>query len=125
MINKILSLLLCVFPATAYAIDVICEVEYGGSVTSLKPEGSLDPYKFTKVDLPDDFRFSTQYLLGSGKLKTYVYHNSKDRYVLIHAAEYSVGENACTKHEQGFGLNKVYSAKLELELSFQCRLVCR
>ena len=125
MINKIFSLLLWVFSATAYAIDVICEVENAGSVTSLKPEASLDPYKFTKVDLPENFRFSTQYLLGAQKLKTYVYHNSKNRYVLIHAAEYRVEEDSCTQHEQGFGLNKVYSAKVERELSFQCRLVCR
>ncbi len=125
MINIIVLVLLCVSSATVYAIDLICEVEYASAVTSLKPVASFDPYETTKIDLPGDFRFSAHYLLGANKLKTFVYHYAKDRYVLLHAAEYRVDKTACGQYEQGFGLNKVYSFEMERELLFQCRSLCR
>lgn len=125
MFYIIFSVFLYIFSSMAYAIELICEVEYGSSVTSLKPFASLDPYEITKIDLPGNFRFSAQHLLGAEKLKTFVYHYAKERYVLIHAAEYSVERNNCSKYEQGFGLNRVYSAELEREFLFQCRSLCR
>lgn len=125
MFNILFSVFLYIFSSMVYAIEIICEVEYGSSVTSLQPVVSFDPYEITKIDLPGNFRFSAQYLLGAEKLKTFVYHHAKERYVLIHAAEYRVEKNNCGKYEQGFGLNRVYSAELESEFLFQCRSLCR
>ncbi len=125
MSKIILSLLISLFPAVVHAIDLICEIEYASEVTSLKPAASFDPYEITKADLPGNFRFSAQHLLGGNKLKTFVYHYAKERYILIHAAEYRVEETDCKRYEHGFGLNKVYSAHMERELFFQCRSVCR
>ena len=125
MINIIVAVFLCVIPTVVYAIELICEVEYASVVTTLKPVASFDPYETARIDLPGNFRFSAHHLLDAGKLKTFVYHYAKDRYVLIHAAEYRVDKTECGQYEQGFGLNKVYSAKVERELLFQCRSVCR
>ena len=71
----------------------ICETESGNSFASISPVASLDPYEINQVDLPGNFRFSAQHLLGKGKLRTFVYHYAKDRYVLIHAAEFRVEKN--------------------------------
>jgi hypothetical protein len=81
-----------------------------------------DPYSFTNNDTLGAFRFSAQYMKDAGKLKTYVYHDAKNRYVLIHAAEYQVSD--CRLHQAGFGINRVYSAKFEKEFTFQCHSVC-
>jgi hypothetical protein len=85
-----------------------------------------DPYEVTSIDLGGGFRFSSQFLSDSNKLKTFVYQQSKGRYVLIHAGEYRVAEGLCDQDEDmpGWGLNRVYSAQLERELTFQCKLVC-
>jgi len=125
MLNSLFAVFLLIFSSVAYAIDFICEIESGNSLTLLKPIANLDPYETTQVDLSGNFRFSVQHLLSVGKLKTFVYHYAKDRYVLIHAAEYRIEKNGCSQYEQGLGLNKVYSAELEREFSFQCRSVCR
>lgn len=125
MSNILFSVFLCIFSSMAYAIDLICEIKYASSVTSIKPVASHDPYEIIKIDLPGNFRFSAQHLLGADKLKTFVYHHAKERYVLIHAAEYRVDKNNCSKYEKGFGLNRVYSAELERELLFQCKSLCR
>ncbi|NOT68690.1 MAG: hypothetical protein HOP04_10300 [Methylophilaceae bacterium] len=125
MINQIMPLILWATPVLACANEVICDIEYAGSVTSIKPEANNDPYQFTNIDLQGGFRFSAQLLPELNKLKTYVYHQSKNRYVLIQAAEYGIEQKACLESEHRFGLNKVYSAQLERELLFQCRLSCR
>lgn len=117
--------ILLMYAMTGSADEVSCDVEYAGKVTSVIIKPVSDPYEMTNVDPGGDFRFASNYLVDSNKLKTYVYHKSKNRYVLIHAAEHQVSEDICTQHENGFGLNRVYSAKLERELLFQCRLICR
>jgi hypothetical protein len=119
------AVLLCIFPTAIHAFDLVCEVEYASVVTSLKPAASFDPYETTRIDLSGNFRFSAQHLLSSGKLKTFVYHYAKDRYVLLHAAEYRVNQAECSQYQQGFGLNKVYTTELEREFLFQCRSVCQ
>lgn len=125
MSNQIILLILLALPVLACADEVICDIEYAGSVTSIKPQANNDPYQFTTIDLQGGFRFSAQLLPALNKLKTYVYHQSKIKYVLIQAAEYAVEQKACLGSEHRFGLNKVYSAQLERELLYQCRLSCR
>lgn len=118
-------LLISLFSASIHAIDLLCEIEHESQIISLTPIASVDPYEKNKVDLSGNFRFYAQHLPSRNKLKTFVYHYSKERHVLIHAAEYRVEETDCKRYEHGFGLNKVYSADLERELLFQCRSICR
>lgn len=125
MSKIILVVLISLLPTIVHAINLICELEYASEITSVIPIASFDPYEKSRADLGGNFRFYAQYLRGSNKLKTFVYHDAKARYVLIHAAEYRVEETDCKRYEHGFGLNKIYSADLERELLFQCRSICR
>ncbi len=101
-----------------------CSVEYGGKTVHVDVQPTSDVYAMTTSDALSPFRFSAQYLAERGKLKTYVYHDAKSRYVLIHAAEYTLTEDNCKQHQSGFGLNKIYSARLEKELFLQCLALC-
>jgi hypothetical protein len=107
---------------STFSAEITCDIEYADTATSLKIESSYDPYQFASTEPGGNFRFSAQYLAESKKLKTFVYHDSKDRYVLIHASENTLDETKCTTN--GLGLNKVYSAAIERELIYQCRQIC-
>lgn len=101
-----------------------CTAEYGGKTAHVDVRPTNDVYAMTTTDALSPFRFSVQYLSERGKLKTYVYHDAKDRYVLIHAAEYTITQAHCSQHSNSFGLNKIYSARMEKELFLQCVAVC-
>ena len=75
--------------------------------------------------LEENYRFSAQSLLDSNSLKAYTYYYTKDKFVLLHAAEYKM--DRCDDHKKSIdlGLNKVYSPGMERELIFQCRLICQ
>lgn len=125
-IARLITLLMMVFcPAIGWANEVVCDIEYASQVTPVRLEPVRDPYQLTHVDLRGNFRFSAQYLETANKLKTYVYHQSKGRYVLAHAAEYPLLKNHCTPPDGTFGLSRVYDPGLERELQYQCRQVCR
>ena len=74
--------------------------------------------------LGDRFRFQAQYLESRAKLKTYVYELRERTPALIHASENPLSPSNCAQRQEGFGLNKVYSADLEREMFFQCFAVC-
>lgn len=120
----IVFVVMTLFSALAAANEVLCDIEYASQVTPVKLAPVQDPYQLTNVDLRGDYRFTAQFLQATNKLKTFVYYQAKDRYVLIHAAEYAVAENNCAPAHNNFGLNRVYDSYLERELIFQCRLVC-
>jgi len=125
MFKKILLLMGLGFViSSASAIEFSCRAEYGGEVATLTAKPVTDPYSFESTDALGAFRFSTQYLSDPGKLKTYVYHYSKNRFVLIHAAEYSIVDANCQQYQAGLGKQRVYTAKLEKEFNFQCYSVC-
>ena len=105
-------------------VHVRCSAEYGGTTAHIDVRPTDDVYAMTTTDVLSPFRFSAQYLAEYGKLKTYVYHDAKSRYVLIHAAEYTLTQAHCSQHQSGFGLNKIYSARMEKELFMQCFAVC-
>jgi hypothetical protein len=109
--------------AAAFAADVRCEIKVSGTVNTAQVAQSADPYQYKTLDLDGGYRFSMQYL-ASGKLKTYVYHESKQRYVLIHLGEHMIKGDICEGHSQALGINRIYSPKLERELIFQCAPVC-
>jgi hypothetical protein len=105
-------------------VHVRCNVEYGGKTVHVEVRPTDDVYAMTTTDVLSPFRFSAQYLAERGKLKTYVYHDAKNRYVLIHAAEYTLTQAHCSQHQSDFGLHKVYSARMEKELFMQCLAHC-
>ncbi|MFZ6769327.1 hypothetical protein ACO0LM_19940 [Undibacterium sp. Di26W] len=119
-------LFFCSFPALAQ--DALCEVKVSGTENSFNIKNTSDPFAFDTHDLEGGFRFSAQVLLdpknGQSKLKTFTYHQSKNRYVLIHASESSINTASCHAEKNGFGLQRVYSHKFERELSFSCKAVC-
>lgn len=102
MIKIPLMFFLLISSSMVYAMDFICEAESGNSSASIKPVVSLDPYETNQVDLSGNFRFSAQYLLSKEKLKTFVYHYAKDRYILIHAAEYRVEKITVANTNKGW-----------------------
>jgi hypothetical protein len=125
MFRKILLLIgLCFVISSASAIEFNCRAEYGGESATLTVKPVSDPYRFETTDALGAFRFSAQYLSAQGKLKTYVYHYAKNRFVLIHAAEYSIAEANCQQYQTSLGKHRVYSAKLEKEFNFQCDSIC-
>jgi hypothetical protein len=109
---------------SAAEIHARCTAEYGGKTAYVDVRPTSDVYAMTTNDALSPFRISAQYLAERGKLKTYVYHDAKDRYVLIHAAEYSLTQAHCSQHSNNFGLHKIYSARMEKELFLQCVAVC-
>jgi hypothetical protein len=126
---KLICLLVvcCALSATvtwAVEIHVRCTAEYGGKTAYMDVRPTSDVYAMTTNDALSPFRFSAQYLAEIGKLKTYVYHDAKDRYVLIHAAQYTLTQAHCNQHSNSFGLHKIYSARMEKELFLQCVAVC-
>lgn len=120
--NLIRTIVILLFTLPACAAEFNCEIGYAGTQTKLKVTSSNDPYQFSTLEPGGNFRFSAQHLADTGKLKTYVYHDSKDRLVLIHEAEYLTDTTSCTPTR--FGLNRVYSPGLERELTFSCELRC-
>jgi hypothetical protein len=110
--------------ASAVEIQARCTAEYGGKTAHVNVRPTRDVFSMTTSDALSPFRFSAQYLAESGKLKTYVYHDAKERYVLIHAAEYALTQANCSQHLNNFGLHKIYSARMEKELFLQCVAVC-
>lgn len=122
--NRLLATaLLALSLQPAQAAGVICKIDYAGATSQLQIEPSDDPYRFASIEPGGNFRFSAQLLAGAKKLKTYVYHDSKDRLVLVHAAEYPLGNGVCQPSPTG--LNRVYSSGLERELTFRCRQACQ
>lgn len=116
----------CAFPAIAQ--DAVCEVKVSGTENSFEIKRSSDPFALNTHDLEGGFRFSAQVYqdpkTGQSKLKTFTYHQSKNRYVLVHASESGIDTASCQTAKNGFGLQRVYSHKFERELSFSCKAVC-
>lgn len=107
----------------AWGAQLQCEVDYGNHVQQMTVPPVHDPYETSQLEPGGGFRFAAQYLLPAAKLKTYVYQESKARFVLIHAAEYPLP--VCRADAPITGTNRVYSPQLERELVFRCWQDCR
>ncbi len=114
--------MLCCAVGVASAAHIDCTIQSGQLEKQLLVQGSTDAYVLEKWDTPSGFRFAAQWLVPANKLKTYVYyHGSKDRFALVHAAEKTLSEQDC---QPAATLNRVYSERMEYELTFQCQWVC-
>ncbi|MEN9589017.1 MAG: hypothetical protein RLZZ481_803 [Pseudomonadota bacterium] len=129
--KSILALLLSFCTCLALAQDTLCVIQVSNTEKKLTIKVTQDPYILSTLNLDSDFRFSGQVLQDpvtkQSKLKTFVYHESKDRYVLIHASENKLDTATCANRKnatQEFGLHKVYSHKFEHELSYGCKSTC-
>ncbi len=116
--------LLCLCPSLAHALEMVCDIQSAGKKFTLHTTPQADPYQLDSIDLPGYFRMSIQYLTSRNVFKTYVYHDGKERYVLIHASESVLPPAHCSRYQDGLGLQRVYSHSMERELSFQCRSRC-
>jgi hypothetical protein len=130
-LNSLLMLTLLSCSSSVIAQDALCEIKVSGTENTLKLKSTHDPYTISTLNLDGGFRFSGQVLHDAktkqSKLKTFVYHESKERYVLIHASENKVDAASCASEkntQSDFGLQRVYSHKYERELSFTCKTVC-
>nr|WP_314858137.1 hypothetical protein [uncultured Undibacterium sp.] len=125
----VVPLLFCT--CSAIAQETLCVIKVSGTENTVNIKATQDPYALSTLNLEGGFRFSGQVLQDAvtkqSKLKTFTYHESKDRYVLIHASENMLDTAICTsakKATQEFGLQRVYSHKYERELSFSCKTTC-
>lgn len=130
-LNFLVMLTLLSYTSSIFAQDALCEIKVSGTENILKLKTTQDPYAVSTLNLDGGFRFTGQVLRDAKtkqtKLKTFVYHESKERYVLIHASENKIDATSCTsiKNPQtDFGLQRVYSHKFERELNFTCKTVC-
>lgn len=123
--NKFLNLvtICCVITiaSNSYGKPIECDIDVSDSQYKLAIKPSTDVYDFFKIDTAGDFRFMAQYLPELDKLKTYVYHNSKNRFVLISTQEFFVNHNVCIKD---FGQTRIYASSYEREFFFKCSQLC-
>jgi hypothetical protein len=114
--------MLCSAASVVSAGHVDCTVQAGQLEKHVLIHGSEDAYVVEKWDTPSGFRFAAQWLVPSNKLKTYVYyHGSKDRFALVHATEKVLAQQDCQPLAT---LNRVYSERMEYELTYRCQWVC-
>lgn len=107
--------------SNSYGAQIYCEIDVSDSQYKLAVKPSTDVYDFSKIDTAGDFRFMAQYLPELGKFKTYVYHNSKNRFVLISAQEFVINQGMCLKD---FGRTRIYASSFEREFFFKCNQLC-
>lgn len=113
---------LAVANSISHAAQISCNIDISNSQYKLVVKPSDDVYEFSKIDTDGDFRFIAQHFLNLQKFKTYVYHNSKNRFVLLSQQEFNLDPAQCQKD---FGRNLIYGSAYEREFFFQCDQDCR
>ena len=73
------------------------------------------------VNTDNGFRFSAILLESPRKFKSYVYYESKDRFVLISKQELLLSDKWCGEK---LGVGEAYSHYLENHLSHECEYRC-
>lgn len=79
------------------------------------------PLDIQSIDTSNGFRFSAILNENASKFKTYVYHYSKNRYVLISKQEFQLHKNQCGKI---LSTSETYSPRLENHLTYECIYIC-
>ena len=107
--------------ATSSAATVECSVSNSSETRVVRLSEVASPYDSSKINFDNGFRFTGQLLKSPNKLKTYGYYESKQRYVLIHQAEWNLEKKLCN---ESLGKNTIYSPRLESALTYECKLIC-
>ena len=122
--KKSILLLLSFMTINAHALTAICNVDYVDEHKTVYITANQDPFVFNTVFFDKRFRFSSQLLSDSNKLKTYTYYFTKNKFVLLHTAEYIF--NGCVnKKAIELDRNIIYALNLERALVFQCKFICQ
>lgn len=108
-------------PLCSQAMKAVCDVNVQGTQSTVSTTASPSPYTSSAVDYPNGFRFALHLSSEQDELKTYVYYDAKNRYVLLQQNIAKVDPVHCT-----LPLLKsyVYSPGLERELSYSCKVEC-
>lgn len=105
----------------SYSAQIYCDIDVSDSQYKIAIKPSNDVYDFAKIDTAGDFRFMAQYLPSLSKFKTFVYHNAKNRFVLISMQEFVIDQGICSKD---FGHTRIYASSYEREFFFKCIQLC-
>lgn len=120
-----LGLALCIgIPAALHAQEnssVVCSVSSSGLEQSTRHSPQENPLQMGSVDLSNGFRFSGILLQTPAKFKSYVYYESKDRFVLISKQEQLLDNTRCGKK---LGRVESYAPYLENHLAYECTYQC-
>lgn len=121
MKRALLTLFLAFSNTLVQAAQISCSFDIDDTrpVLSIQPDNDI--YTSSKIDLPNGYRFSGQYLSELNKFKAYVFHTPKDRHVLLTLQTFDVSTSSC---HQDFGQHRVYDSADERELYFHCRKTC-
>ena len=109
-----------VAPAQAQP-QVVCNIVGGDEAYQTVHQPQENPLKVDSVDTKRGFRFSGILLDKPSKFKSYVYYESKDRFVLISKQETVLSEKMCGEK---LWVGEAYSPYLENHLSHECEYRC-
>ncbi len=126
MIGRVfLGLALCTSVPTALHAQerssVVCNVSSSGEEQSTRHTPQENPLQIGSVNLSNGFRFSGILLDAPSKFKSYVYYESKDRFVLISKQEVLLDNTRCGKK---LGRVESYAPYLENHLAYECTYQC-
>lgn len=109
-----------VTPAQAQP-HVVCNISAADEAYQTTHQPETNPLKMNSVDTGNGFRFSAILLDNPRKFKSYVYYESKDRYVLISKQEALLSDKLCGEK---LWVGEAYSPYLENHLTQECEYRC-
>lgn len=117
-----MAVLAALYAAPAQAQPhVVCNVSAADETYQTTHRPEANPLKMNSVESTNGFRFSAILLDTPRKFKSYVYYESKDRFVLISKQEMLLSDKFCGEK---LGVGEAYSPYLENHLSHECEYRC-
>jgi hypothetical protein len=101
--------------------DVVCNIVAADETYQTIHQPQENPLKMNGVDTTHGFRFSGILLETPSKFKSYVYYESKDRFVLISKQEALLSDELCGEK---LWVGQSYSPYLENYLAHECEYRC-
>jgi hypothetical protein len=100
---------------------VVCNLGTSDETLQTVHQPQENPLKMNSVDSTHGFRFSGILLESPRKFKSYVYYESKDRFVLISKQEAVLSDKLCGEK---LWVGEAYSPYLENHLTQECEYRC-
>lgn len=100
---------------------VVCNIVAADETYQTDHQPQENPLKMNSVDSTHGFRFSGILLENPRKFKSYVYYESKDRFVLISKQEAVLSDKLCGEK---LWVGEAYSPYLENHLAHECEYRC-